>query len=73
MYDNGNFEQMVELLKSSADKKIRVIIKLKKGIPKDFRIDLNSLAEIYNDERFKYLSLSVWGFNDKSYKELSSL
>ena len=72
MYDNGDFEQMIELLKDSADKTVRVTIKLKKGVPKDFKIDVNSLAEVYCDERFKALSLSCWGFNNKSYKELSS-
>ena len=72
MYDNGDFEQMVELLKNSTGKTVKVIIKLKKGVPKDFKIDVNSLAEVYCDERFKALSLLGWGFNDKSYKELSS-
>lgn len=72
MYDNGDFEQMIELLKTSADKTVKVMIKLKKGVPKDFKIDINSLAEVYCDERFKALSLLGWGFNDKSYNELSS-
>lgn len=72
MYDNGDFEQMIELLKNSIGKTVKVIIKLKKGVPKDFKIDINSLAEVYCDERFKSLSLLGWGFNDQSYKELSS-
>lgn len=72
MYDNGDFEQMIGLLKSPTYKTLKVIIKLKNGVPKDFKIDVNSLAEVYCDERFKALSLVVWGFNDKSYTELSS-
>ncbi len=72
MYDNGDFKQMIELLKNSIGKTVKVIIKLKKGVPKDFKIDINSLAEVYCDERFKSLSLLGWGFNDQSYKELSS-
>ncbi len=72
MYDNGDFEQIIEMLKKSTDKTVKVIIKLKKGVPKDFKIDVNSLAEEYNDDRFNSLSLLGWGFNDKSYKELSS-
>lgn len=72
MYDNGDFKQMIELLKNSTGKTVKVIIKLKKGVPKDFKIDINSLAEVYCDERFKSLSLLGWGFNDQSYKELSS-
>lgn len=72
MYHNGEFEQMVKLLKNSANKTVKVIIKVKKSIPKDFKLDINSLVEVYNDERFKSLSLLGWGFNDKSYEELSA-
>ena len=72
MYNNGDFEQLIDLLKNSSNKKVRVIIKLKKGIPKNFKIDINSLVEAYNDNRFRYLSLLGWGFNDKSYNELTS-
>ena len=72
MYSNGDYEHMVELLKNSADKTVKVIIKVKKGLPKNFKLDINSLAEVYNDERFKFLSLLGWGFNDKSYEELST-
>ena len=71
MLRNGDFEQMIELLKNSADKTVNVTIKIKKGNPKDFKIDVNSLAEAYNDERFKSLKLLGWGFNDKSHKELT--
>ena len=67
MYGNGDFEQMIDLLKHSTDKIVKVTIKLKKGVPKDFNIDVNSLAEAYNDGRFKSLSLLGWGFNDKSH------
>ncbi len=72
MYRNGDFEQMIKLLKNSTDKKVKVKIKLKNDIPKDFKIDINSLVEAFCDERFYSLSLLGWGFNDKSYKELSS-
>ena len=71
MYRNGDFESLVEKLKNSAEKTVKVILKVKKGVPKDFKIDIESLAEAYNDERFKMLSLLGWGLNDKSYKELS--
>lgn len=71
MYHNGDFEQMIELLKNSAGKTVKVIIKIKKGVPKNFKLDINSLAEAYNDERLKSLDLLGWGFNDKSYEELT--
>ena len=73
MRRNGDFEQMIDLLKNSAGKMVKVIIKIKKGVPKDFKLDVNSLAEAYNDDRFKSLALLGWGFNNKSYKELTSI
>jgi len=70
--NNNDFNDVIELLKNSAGKKVKVIIKLKKGIAKDFKLDIDSLSEAYNDERFKLLSLLGWGFNDKSYEELTA-
>lgn len=72
MYRNGDFGNIIELLKNSADKTVKITVKVKKGVPKDFKLDINSLAEAYDDERFKSLSLLGWGFNDKSYKELTT-
>ena len=71
MYDNGDYAQLINLLKNSAGKTVKITLKIKKGIPKDFKIDVNSLAEAYGDERFNSLSLLTWGFNDKSFKELN--
>ncbi|MDE7464197.1 MAG: hypothetical protein K2M48_04115 [Clostridiales bacterium] len=71
LYQNGDFAELIELLKNSAGKTVKVMIKVKKGVPKNFKIDINSLAEAYNDERFKALTLLGWGFNDKSYDELT--
>ena len=66
MYDNGDYAQMVALLQNSDQKTVTVRIQLKKGIPKDFRMDLDSLAKSCGDERFKDLELLCWGYNDKS-------
>ena len=71
MYDNGDYEQMIGLLKNSADKTVKVTLKIKNGIAKSFKIDVNSLAQAYNDERFNSLSLLSWGFNDKSFNGLN--
>lgn len=71
MYDSGDYEQMIDLLKNSVGKTVKVTIKIKKSIPKDFKIDVDSLAEAYNDERFKLLDLLGSGFNDKSFKTLN--
>lgn len=70
MYENGDYEKMVELLKNSSGRSVKVIIKLKNGIPKDFKIDIDSLADAYYDDRFKALELGGWGFNDKSAADI---
>ena len=71
MYQNGDYEQLLKLLKDTSDKTVKVIVKIKKDKLKSFKIDVNSLSEEYEDERFKFLSLVGQGLNDKSYKELS--
>lgn len=72
MYRNGDFEKIIELLKNTAGKTVKVTVKVKNGVSKDFKLDINSLAEAYNNERFKSLLLLGWGLNDKSYKELTT-
>lgn len=68
MYRNGDYERITGMLKNSDGKTVKVTIKSKKGVPKDFKLDTNSLAEAYNDERFKSLVLLGWGLDDKSNK-----
>lgn len=63
-------DELAALLKNSYGKSVKVILKIKKGKIKDFKIDLDSLAKAYNDERFKQLELVGWGLNDKSFKEI---
>lgn len=70
MYENGDFESMLDLLRSSEDKTVLVKMKYKKGIVKDFRLMLDSLAKAYNDERFLQLELTGWGINDKSCRKI---
>lgn len=66
MYDNGDFEQMKELLKNSDGKTVAVQLKYKNGKLKDFKLDIESLVKAYNDERFHQLELLGWGLNDES-------
>ena len=63
-------DEISELLKNSSDKTVKVILKIKNEKVKDFKIDLNSLAEAYNDEKFKSFELFGWGLNDESFKDL---
>lgn len=72
MYDNGDYEQIIEMLRNCAGKTVKVIFKFKKDKLKSFKIDLNSLCEAYNDERFMFMELNGWGLNDKSFEELEA-
>ncbi|MGN0689790.1 MAG: hypothetical protein ACI4KH_05185 [Oscillospiraceae bacterium] len=67
LYDNGGYEEMTELLKNTAGKKVRVRFKTKDGKIKDAKILIESLADAYNDERFLKLELLGWGVGDKSF------
>ncbi len=69
MYGNGDYEQMMDRLKEAGDKTVKVLLKLKNGMPKDFKIEAESLAEACGDERFRALELVGYGFNDKSFRE----
>lgn len=62
-------DEIAALLTNTSDKTVKVILKIKKEKIKDFKIDLDSLAEAYNDERFKSLELFCWGLNNKSFKD----
>lgn len=70
MYDNGDFESLLNLLRIPDNKTVLVKLKYKKGIVKGFQLMLESLAKAYNDERFLQLELLAWGLNDKSCKEM---
>ena len=65
MYENGDYEAMVELLKNSAGRTVLVKLKYQKDKLKDFELDIQSLADSYRDERFLQLELVGWGLNDK--------
>ena len=69
MYDRGDYEQMIQLLKDSAGKEVGVCLKYKKDKLIDFTLNLESLVQIYGDERFLELERIGWGINDKSCKK----
>lgn len=64
------FDELSALLSDTFDKTIKVVFKIKKGKAKKFKINLDSLAEAYNDERFKKLGLLSWCLSDVSFKYL---
>ena len=67
--DEKIIDEIVNSLKNNPDKTLKVILKIKKGKLKDFKIDLGSLAEVCNNEKFKSLELIGWGLNDKSFED----
>ncbi len=67
--DEKIIDEIVNSLKNNPDKTIKVILKIKKGKLNDFKIDLGSLAEVCNNEKFKSLELIGWGLNDKSFED----
>lgn len=69
MYENGDFKSMLNLLRVPDHRKVLIELKYKKGVLKDFQLKPESLAKLYDDERFLQLELIGWGLNDKSCKD----
>ena len=58
MYDNGDYLEIINLLKNNnQNKKVKVSIKIKNNKVIDFKINIKSLSESYNDDRFTKLEL----------------
>ncbi len=70
LYDNGDYEQMLELLKDSKGREVTVRLKHKKDRLKDFEILPESLAKAYNDSRFLELQPIGRGINDVSCRKI---
>lgn len=70
MYENGDFESMLNLLRDSNHKTVLVELKYRNGRLKGFQLKTDSLAKAYNDERFLQLELIGCGLNDKSCREM---
>lgn len=66
MYNNGDYEQMLDQLKNSDNKTVKVKLKYKRSKLTDFKLDIESLVRNYNDERFFQLELIGWGLKNKS-------
>ncbi len=74
MYDTGDYEQMIALLKDTSGKQVRVRLKYKKDRLVGFKILPESLAEALEDERFLQLEgASAWNISDVSCREKRSV
>lgn len=71
MYDDGSYENMLELLKAPDEKTVIIKLRYRKNKLKDFELDIKSLADAYNDDRFLQMELVGWGLNDKSCMEIA--
>ncbi|MBQ1564537.1 MAG: hypothetical protein IIZ82_00270 [Clostridia bacterium] len=66
MYDDGRFDKLMEALQSRQGKqRIEVLIKIKRGKPVDFKIDLEHLAATVGNADILNLERAGWGLNDK--------
>lgn len=66
MYDDGRYEKLInDLYNGQGRLKIEVDIKMKKGLPVDFKIELARLASTIGNSDVVNLELLGWGFNDK--------
>lgn len=75
-YFSGSFcvrpddmDSMVEVIKNTPDKHADVILKTKRGVLKDFKFDLKSVAAVLGDERFAKMELAGWGMKSKPFCE----
>ena len=70
MYDNGDYEQMIERLKDTCGKQVTVRLKYKGDRLVGFKILPERLAEVLGDERFLQLDGPAgWNISDTSCTE----
>ena len=60
MYENGDYESMLNLLRTPDNKTVLIELKNKNGKLKSFKLQIESLAKAYNDDRFLQLELLGW-------------
>ncbi|MBS6397692.1 MAG: hypothetical protein KH452_11180 [Clostridiales bacterium] len=70
LYDNGGYEEMLEALQESEGKLVGVRFKHKNGKLKGFEVLLDTLRDLYGDDRFLKMECIGWGINEKSCREL---
>ena len=65
MWEDGRYARVVkELSESEGRVQIVVELKIKKGVPVDFKIDLAKLASIIGNKDIENFELCGWGFYD---------
>ena len=65
MWEDGRYERVANDFRSNEGKvQIVVELKMKNGIPVDFKIDLEKLASTIGNKDIENFELSGWGFYD---------
>ncbi len=65
MWEDGRYENVARDLRESAGRvQIFVELKIKNGVPVDFKIDLVKLASTIGNKDIENLELCGWGFFD---------
>ena len=64
------YDELVKVLKNGEDKRVKLKFKIKNGKIKNMKLDIDSLADAFQDERIREMELLGWGCNDKSILQL---
>ena len=64
MYSNGDYEQIINLLKDNQKRMVKVLFEVKGSEVNKIKIDLHSLALNYNDSRLANLELVSYSLYD---------
>ena len=68
MYDNGDYNEMINILESAKNNSVELELKIKKGEIKGFTIDAKSLAHSLEDSRFEKIEAILWNWGKESRK-----
>lgn len=68
-FKEKDYDELVEILKETEDKNVKLIAKVKSGNVKSFKVDFKYLAETFNDMRFEKGEVYGYGINDKGVVE----
>ena len=68
MYDNGDYNEMINILESAKNNSVELELKIKKGEIKGFTIDAKSLAHSLEDSRFEKIEAIFWNWGKESRK-----
>ena len=69
MYDNGDYEDMIQALENQQNGKITINAKYKKGKLVGFNIEKDSLVKTMKDNRFDNIDIIFSSISDKSRKK----